>query len=239
MRCANCGVDNRQGGKFCRECGSPLSRACPSCGTAVIPDAKFCDECGTTLDFATSTPMAEIQPVATATATADGDGGHGHRRSDRRAAPVLGAVRRPRRLHAARRETRPRGDQRAPLPLFRTRPPHHRPLRRDDREIHRRRCHGRVGRPDRERGRRRAGGAGRARGCGVGGRARRRVRCRPCSTGRCRHGGGRDHHRQGGRGHGARRHCQLRLPGAKRSSARRGPRRRVHLEGGFRRDRVQ
>ena len=70
MRCANCGVDNRQGGKFCRECGSPLTRACPSCGTAVIPDAKFCDECGTTLDFATSTPAAEIQPVATATGTA-------------------------------------------------------------------------------------------------------------------------------------------------------------------------
>ena len=70
MRCANCGVDNRQGGKFCRECGSPLTRACPSCGTAVIPDAKFCDECGTTLDFATSAPPAEIQPVTAATATA-------------------------------------------------------------------------------------------------------------------------------------------------------------------------
>ena len=52
MRCEACGVDNRQGGKYCRECGSPLVRTCPTCGTAVLSDAKFCDECGTTLAFA-------------------------------------------------------------------------------------------------------------------------------------------------------------------------------------------
>jgi class 3 adenylate cyclase/tetratricopeptide (TPR) repeat protein len=49
MQCPSCGADNRQGGKFCRECGSALVRACPSCGTPVLSDAKFCDECGATL----------------------------------------------------------------------------------------------------------------------------------------------------------------------------------------------
>ena len=52
MVCSNCGVDNRRGGKYCLECGSPLARACPNCGTAVSSHAKFCDECGTTLTLA-------------------------------------------------------------------------------------------------------------------------------------------------------------------------------------------
>ncbi len=49
MRCDSCGVENRVGGRFCRECGNPLARVCPSCGNAVPTDAKFCDQCGTTL----------------------------------------------------------------------------------------------------------------------------------------------------------------------------------------------
>ncbi|HKH88868.1 MAG TPA: AAA family ATPase [Acidimicrobiales bacterium] len=49
MVCSNCGVDNREGGKYCVECGSPLARPCPNCGMANPSRAKFCDECGTTL----------------------------------------------------------------------------------------------------------------------------------------------------------------------------------------------
>ena len=49
MSCPSCGVENRQGGKFCLGCGSALARGCPSCGTAVPPHASFCDECGTAL----------------------------------------------------------------------------------------------------------------------------------------------------------------------------------------------
>jgi len=49
MVCSNCGVENLAGGKFCFECGSPLTRACPSCGSAVMSVAKFCSECGATL----------------------------------------------------------------------------------------------------------------------------------------------------------------------------------------------
>src|SRR5437016_14347049 len=49
MTCALCGTQNRASAKFCRQCGSPLSRVCPN-GHPVEPDATFCDECGAVLD---------------------------------------------------------------------------------------------------------------------------------------------------------------------------------------------
>ena len=33
MHCASCGFNNRDGAKFCNECGSPLVLRCASCGT--------------------------------------------------------------------------------------------------------------------------------------------------------------------------------------------------------------
>ena len=59
MLCANCGLENLPGSKFCRECGGPLARACPTCETAALADAKFCSECGTTL-----TPVGQTTPAA-------------------------------------------------------------------------------------------------------------------------------------------------------------------------------
>jgi class 3 adenylate cyclase/tetratricopeptide (TPR) repeat protein len=47
MRCAKCGADNREGRKFCTQCGSPLEAKCPRCGAAIEPAEKFCGECGT------------------------------------------------------------------------------------------------------------------------------------------------------------------------------------------------
>jgi len=49
MTCALCGAQNRPNAKFCRRCGSPLSRVCPN-GHPVEPDATFCDECGAGLE---------------------------------------------------------------------------------------------------------------------------------------------------------------------------------------------
>ncbi|MFN2390264.1 MAG: adenylate/guanylate cyclase domain-containing protein [Actinomycetota bacterium] len=49
MRCPSCATDNREGRKFCAECGGPLAASCPSCGTANEPGEKFCGECGTAL----------------------------------------------------------------------------------------------------------------------------------------------------------------------------------------------
>src|SRR5262249_28222566 len=50
MRCPNCGCENRQGAKFCNECGTPLALRCASCGSENPGGAKFCSECGTALE---------------------------------------------------------------------------------------------------------------------------------------------------------------------------------------------
>ena len=46
MRCPECEFDNREGAKFCKECGAKLELACPKCDSLITPDSKFCDECG-------------------------------------------------------------------------------------------------------------------------------------------------------------------------------------------------
>jgi class 3 adenylate cyclase/tetratricopeptide (TPR) repeat protein len=46
MKCPECQFDNREGAKFCKECGSKLELACPKCGSVASPGSKFCDECG-------------------------------------------------------------------------------------------------------------------------------------------------------------------------------------------------
>jgi class 3 adenylate cyclase/tetratricopeptide (TPR) repeat protein len=46
MKCLECQFDNREGAKFCKECGHKLELACPSCGHSYQPDSTFCDECG-------------------------------------------------------------------------------------------------------------------------------------------------------------------------------------------------
>ena len=46
MKCPKCQFENREGAKFCKECGSELRLACPKCGTMNTQDSKFCDDCG-------------------------------------------------------------------------------------------------------------------------------------------------------------------------------------------------
>src|SRR5262245_34633653 len=46
VTCSGCGVDNRAGAQFCRECGARLSIVCHACGAAMEPGMKFCDGCG-------------------------------------------------------------------------------------------------------------------------------------------------------------------------------------------------
>ena len=67
MTCPHCGTENRDGRKFCSECGTALASACPSCGAANEPGEKFCGECGTSLTSAPATP-ARVTPEATAPA---------------------------------------------------------------------------------------------------------------------------------------------------------------------------
>ena len=46
MKCPKCQFENREGAKFCLECGIKLELECPQCGKAFPISAKFCDECG-------------------------------------------------------------------------------------------------------------------------------------------------------------------------------------------------
>ncbi len=46
MQCARCHVENREGRRFCAECGAPLSLACPACGFTNEAGEKFCGGCG-------------------------------------------------------------------------------------------------------------------------------------------------------------------------------------------------
>ena len=58
MTCASCGTENREGRKFCAECGTSLAHACPSCGAANEPGERFCGECGTVLSATPSPAVA-------------------------------------------------------------------------------------------------------------------------------------------------------------------------------------
>jgi len=46
MKCPQCGSDNREGIKFCEECGEKMEMTCPECGTKITLGKKFCGECG-------------------------------------------------------------------------------------------------------------------------------------------------------------------------------------------------
>ena len=65
--CQNCGEANRDGQKFCGNCGTALAATCSSCGTTNAPGQRFCGECGTALEaapVATPPPPAPAAPVA-------------------------------------------------------------------------------------------------------------------------------------------------------------------------------
>ena len=46
MECPKCHFVNREGAKFCKECGTKLEFICPECGAGFNSPGKFCDECG-------------------------------------------------------------------------------------------------------------------------------------------------------------------------------------------------
>src|SRR5213592_2179225 len=46
LLCSSCGQENREGRRFCAQCGGSLASACPSCGAANEPGERFCGECG-------------------------------------------------------------------------------------------------------------------------------------------------------------------------------------------------
>lgn len=60
MKCPNCQFDNRDGARFCRDCGSKLELPCPGCGNPFTPGDKFCDECGHQLSTPSATHPREL-----------------------------------------------------------------------------------------------------------------------------------------------------------------------------------
>jgi class 3 adenylate cyclase len=50
MQCPRCQHENREGRRFCSECGASLALTCPSCGFSNEPGEKFCGGCGAPLE---------------------------------------------------------------------------------------------------------------------------------------------------------------------------------------------
>jgi uncharacterized OB-fold protein len=50
MKCPKCQYDNREGTKFCLQCGGIIELRCPRCGESVPLSANYCDYCGQRLD---------------------------------------------------------------------------------------------------------------------------------------------------------------------------------------------
>ena len=46
MNCPKCRLENREGVKFCEECGAKMELVCPGCGAKIPWGTKFCGECG-------------------------------------------------------------------------------------------------------------------------------------------------------------------------------------------------
>ncbi|MBV8362513.1 MAG: AAA family ATPase [Deltaproteobacteria bacterium] len=63
MRCSKCGSDNREGRKFCTNCGASLIVACPQCGAAIQSGEKFCGECGAAVGASAPPAWSSTQPI--------------------------------------------------------------------------------------------------------------------------------------------------------------------------------
>jgi len=59
MKCPKCQAENREGVKFCEECGAKMEIKCPSCGAFIPLGKNFCGECGYNLTLPSEpTPKA-------------------------------------------------------------------------------------------------------------------------------------------------------------------------------------
>src|SRR3954447_6801757 len=59
MQCSQCQAENRDGRRFCGECGAGLALVCPTCGFSNDGGEKFCGGCGAPLG---GTPARRATP---------------------------------------------------------------------------------------------------------------------------------------------------------------------------------
>ena len=59
MKCPKCESDNREGIRFCEECGAKLELECPDCKAKIPLGKKFCGECG--YDLSKSSKPASLE----------------------------------------------------------------------------------------------------------------------------------------------------------------------------------
>ena len=60
MKCPNCQFENREGAKFCNECGYKFEITCPECKATNRVGSKFCDECGSKLNLSIEQAPKEL-----------------------------------------------------------------------------------------------------------------------------------------------------------------------------------
>ena len=46
MQCPKCQTENREGMRFCEQCGAKMELQCPNCKATIPLGKKFCGECG-------------------------------------------------------------------------------------------------------------------------------------------------------------------------------------------------
>jgi class 3 adenylate cyclase len=62
MQCPRCHAENREGRRFCGECGLSFALACPSCGFVNEGREKFCGGCGAPMAGSTAAPQSRFGP---------------------------------------------------------------------------------------------------------------------------------------------------------------------------------
>jgi len=62
MLCPRCRNENREGRRFCAECGGPLGLACSVCGFLNEAGEKFCGGLAT-MDCSAAMPIRQCAPV--------------------------------------------------------------------------------------------------------------------------------------------------------------------------------
>jgi len=64
VNCSACGHENREGSRFCEECGAPFAVRCARCDTELPGKAKFCPECGAARAGAPAEAPAPRAPIS-------------------------------------------------------------------------------------------------------------------------------------------------------------------------------